>query len=48
MARLTGASGRLAELAAASRVLPIRLALAGADAERLAALIEGALKTRRG
>jgi tetraacyldisaccharide 4'-kinase len=48
MARLTGASGPLAELAAASRVLPIRLALAGADAERLAALIEGALKTRRG
>jgi tetraacyldisaccharide-1-P 4'-kinase len=48
MARLRGSSGLLAELAAASRALPVRLFLAGADAERLSTLIDAALKERRG
>jgi len=47
MARLTGASGACAELAAASRALPVKLALAEPDAERLYALIDAALQTRR-
>jgi len=47
MARLRGESGAAAELAAASRVLPIELAPVGADAERLHALVEGALAARR-
>jgi tetraacyldisaccharide 4'-kinase len=44
MARLKGATGSLADLSAATRVLPIRLEFAEPDAERLAALIAGALK----
>ena len=47
MARLTGAAGTLAELATATRVLPIALAFAEADAERLAGLIGSAVETRR-
>ena len=46
MARLTGAAGALADLAAATRVLPIALAFAEPDAERLAGLIGGAIETR--
>jgi tetraacyldisaccharide 4'-kinase len=44
VARLAGADGRLADLAAASRALMIRLSLAAADSERLGALIDSALK----
>jgi tetraacyldisaccharide 4'-kinase len=43
MARLKGATGALAELAASTRVLPIRLQFAGPDAERLAGLIAAAM-----
>lgn len=46
LARLTGATGKLAELAAATRVLAIRLSFAEQDAERLTALIGSALKAR--
>jgi tetraacyldisaccharide 4'-kinase len=48
MARLRGGSGLLAELAAASRALAVRLSLAGPDRERLATLIDAALKSRQG
>jgi len=48
MARLAGSSGPLAELAAASRMLPVKLSLAEADAERLSTLIDAALKSRQG
>jgi tetraacyldisaccharide 4'-kinase len=48
MARLKGASGVLADLAAATRVLPIGLQFAEPDAAHLAALIGGALQSRRG
>jgi tetraacyldisaccharide 4'-kinase len=44
LARLAGATGTLAALAAATRVLQIRLSFAEPDAERLTALIESALK----
>jgi tetraacyldisaccharide 4'-kinase len=45
-ARLAGSSGRLAELAAASRVFPVKLSLTGPDAERLSTLIVAALRSR--
>jgi len=48
MARLCGASGVLAELAAASRPVPVKLAMAEWDAERLSTLIDAALKSRAG
>lgn len=44
LARLQGSAGPLAELAAATRPLPIRLQFADADAERLAALVATALQ----
>ena len=47
LARLAGSTGTLAALAAATRTLPVRLAFAEADAERLGALIDSALKGRR-
>jgi tetraacyldisaccharide 4'-kinase len=47
MARLKGATGALAELAASTRVLPIRLQFAKADAERLTELVATAV-TRPG
>src|SRR4029077_2289329 len=47
MVRLGGAHGLCGELRAATRVLPVRLALADADAERLLSLVASALKTRR-
>jgi tetraacyldisaccharide 4'-kinase len=46
LARLTGAAGACAELAAASRALPIRPGFGAADAERLAALVASALTKR--
>jgi tetraacyldisaccharide 4'-kinase len=46
MARLAGSDGVLAELAGASRPLPIRVTLGEADAERLSALIASALQGR--
>jgi tetraacyldisaccharide 4'-kinase len=48
MARLTGASGELARLAAATRVLPIALLFPDPDSERLTALIESAVRKRSG
>jgi tetraacyldisaccharide 4'-kinase len=48
MARLAGDGGLCSELRAASRVLPVRLTLADADAERLMSLVATALKSRRG
>jgi tetraacyldisaccharide 4'-kinase len=48
MARLAGAQGLCGELRAATRVLPVRLALAEADAERLLSLVTTALQSRRG
>jgi len=48
MARLAGAHGRCAELKAATRALPVRLALADADAERLMSLVASALQVQRG
>ena len=47
MARLTGASGACAELAAASRVLHVKQVFAEPDAERLMSLVDTALKARR-
>jgi tetraacyldisaccharide 4'-kinase len=47
MARLTGASGVLADLAAATRPLPIELVFAEPDAGRLAALVDRAVKGGR-
>jgi len=47
MARLQGTSGILADLRAATKVLPIKLDFAAADAERLAALVADALKPLR-
>ena len=41
LARLVSTQDKLAELAAVTRVLPVRLSFASADAERLAALING-------
>jgi len=49
LARLQGTgSGRLAELAATTRVLPVKLSFGEPDAERLLSLIDAALKSRRG
>jgi tetraacyldisaccharide 4'-kinase len=48
LARLTGAGGILAELAAATRPLPIELRFAEPDAERLAALVAGAIEGGHG
>jgi tetraacyldisaccharide 4'-kinase len=48
MARLAGAHGLCRELRSATRVLPVRLALAEADAERLLSLVATALRSRRG
>ena len=47
LARLKGATGNLAKLAAATRVLQIRLSFAAPDAERLTAMIDSALKRHR-
>lgn len=47
MARLSGASGPPAQLATASRVLEVALALPEPDADRLMSLIDTALTTRR-
>jgi tetraacyldisaccharide 4'-kinase len=47
LARLKGATGKLAELAAATRVLQIRLSFSEPDAERLTAIIDSALKGHR-
>jgi tetraacyldisaccharide 4'-kinase len=47
MARLTGATGSPADLAAATRVVPIALALPEPDAERLARLVGSAIEARR-
>jgi tetraacyldisaccharide 4'-kinase len=47
MARLTGAGGACADLAAASRVLPVRVVLAASEAERLMSLVDAALRSRR-
>jgi tetraacyldisaccharide 4'-kinase len=47
MARLEGTSGALAELAAATRPLPVALRFPEADAERLAALLDRALARAR-
>jgi len=47
MARLTGAGGLAARVAAASRVLDVKLALAEADAERLMSHVDTALAARR-
>ena len=47
MARLTGAAGACAELAAASRVLHVKQVFAEPDAERLMSLIDTALEARR-
>jgi tetraacyldisaccharide 4'-kinase len=46
MARIAGSAGTLAELAGASRAVPIRVTFAGPDAERLSALIASALQRR--
>ena len=47
-ARMSGATGMLARLTEASRVLPIKLSFEDADAVRLASLLDTALKTQRG
>jgi tetraacyldisaccharide 4'-kinase len=47
MARLAGAHGLCRELRGASRVLPVRLALPEADAERLLSLVATALQAQR-
>lgn len=44
LARLKGMTGKLADLATATRVLKIKLTFAEPDASRLAALIDGAIK----
>ncbi len=46
MARLAGSSGALAELAAASRALSVKLSLAESASERLSTLIDAALKAQ--
>ena len=48
MARLAGAEGPCRQLAQSTRVLPVRLALADADAELLMSLVASALKAQRG
>jgi tetraacyldisaccharide 4'-kinase len=47
LARLTGAAGSLAALAAAARVLPIALRFDEPDAGRLAGLIRSTVEKRR-
>jgi tetraacyldisaccharide 4'-kinase len=47
MARLAGAHGACGELQRAARLLPVRLTLAEADAERLMSLVATALQTQR-
>src|SRR5262245_45189235 len=47
LARLGAGTGRLAELAAATRPLPIALRFAPPDADRLAALVASAIGSRR-
>jgi tetraacyldisaccharide 4'-kinase len=47
MARLAGTEGDLADLAAATRVLPIEMRFAEPDAERLAVLVDGAVGVGR-
>lgn len=47
MARLSGATGLAARLAAASRVLHVKQLLAGPDAERLMSLVDTALRASR-
>jgi tetraacyldisaccharide 4'-kinase len=47
MARLAGAHGLCGELRGATRVVPVRLALAEADAERLLSLVATALQAQR-
>ena len=47
MVRLAGSSGLLAELAAESRMLPVKLSLAEPDGERLSTLINAAVKGGR-
>jgi tetraacyldisaccharide 4'-kinase len=47
IARLSGATGRLADLAAASRALPIQLHFSDNDAERLSGLLDAALAAAR-
>lgn len=47
MARIEGGTDALAELAAATRAVPIKLAFAEPDAGRLAALIDSAVKRQR-
>ena len=47
MARLSGAGGPAARLAAASRVLEVKLSLSEPDAERLISLVDTALTTRQ-
>lgn len=46
LARLAGGQGLLAELAASSRVLPVRLQFSVSEAERLAVLVDAALSAR--
>ena len=48
LARIASGTGALAELAAATRSLPIRLHFAEQDAERLAALLDTAVRGRQG
>jgi tetraacyldisaccharide 4'-kinase len=48
MARLAGAGGPCAELAHASRAVPVRLTFAEPDAERLSSLVATAIQGRRG
>lgn len=47
MARLSGADGALAELAQASRAIPVRLEFSAIDEERLTSLLATAIKERR-
>ncbi len=47
MARLAGSDGPCAELAGIARALPVRLAVAEPDAERLASLLSSALRAGR-
>jgi len=47
MARITGSAGACVQLARATRIVPVRLALAEPDAERLVSLVASALQSRR-
>ena len=44
MARLSGATGALAELARATRAVPVRIEFAEPDGERLSTLVATALQ----